>query len=93
MPQYLIFYDIAQPKRLRKIARIAEGYGLRLQKSVFWGALSEADFLRFYDALERTLDPEEDAITTLQLCERCASKMKHMGKKPGHKPDDACIIV
>lgn len=33
--QYLISYDISDPKRLRQVARIMEGYGYRIQFSVF----------------------------------------------------------
>ncbi|HPO91298.1 MAG TPA: CRISPR-associated endonuclease Cas2 [Victivallales bacterium] len=33
--QYIVSYDIAEPKRLRKIASIMEGYGYRIQYSVF----------------------------------------------------------
>lgn len=33
--RYLVTYDIAHPKRLRRVARTLEGYGTRLQYSVF----------------------------------------------------------
>jgi CRISPR-associated protein Cas2 len=33
--RYLVCYDIADPKRLRRVATICEGWGLRLQESVF----------------------------------------------------------
>ena len=66
MPYYLIFYDIADPKRLRKIAKIAESIGLRLQKSVFWGHLSETDFLRFKNLLLHHLNPEKDTCTLIR---------------------------
>jgi CRISPR-associated protein Cas2 len=33
--RYLVSYDISDPKRLRKVARSLEGFGVRLQYSVF----------------------------------------------------------
>ncbi|MEZ6141686.1 MAG: CRISPR-associated endonuclease Cas2 [Zavarzinella sp.] len=33
--KYIIAYDIADPKRLRKIARLMEKWAIRTQKSVF----------------------------------------------------------
>lgn len=33
--RYLVSYDICQPKRLRQVARVLEGFGVRLQYSVF----------------------------------------------------------
>ena len=38
---YLIVYDIRDPVRLRKLAKIAEDYGLRMQKSVFQAELPD----------------------------------------------------
>ena len=32
---FLVAYDIADPKRLRRVARLLERYALRCQKSVF----------------------------------------------------------
>ncbi len=33
--RYLVSYDICDPKRLRRVAKILEGFGTRLQYSVF----------------------------------------------------------
>jgi len=33
--RFLVCYDISNPKRLRRIAKTLEGYGSRLQFSVF----------------------------------------------------------
>mgnify|MGYP001408461485 CR=1 FL=1 len=37
--RYLVSYDISHPKRLRRVARAMEGFGVRLQYSVFECAL------------------------------------------------------
>ena len=41
---HLIAYDIASDKRLRRVARICEDYGIRVEKSVFECDLSDGDF-------------------------------------------------
>lgn len=92
MPYYLIFYDIADPKRLRKIAKIAESIGFRLQKSVFWGQIPEADFIRFKTRLQQILHPEEDALTVVRLCEKCLHRMEHLGLRPGISPQNRTLI-
>ena len=38
--QYLVIYDIADPKRLRRMDRLISGYGYRIQYSVFLCSLS-----------------------------------------------------
>lgn len=32
---YLVFYDICDPKRLKKVSTLLQRYGRRVQKSVF----------------------------------------------------------
>lgn len=41
---HLIAYDIAEPKRVRRIAEICEDYGTRVQYSLFECWLEEDDF-------------------------------------------------
>jgi len=43
---YLLTYDIADPKRLVKIARIMEANGERVQDSVFEAYLSEEELVK-----------------------------------------------
>lgn len=31
----LVCYDVASPKRLKKVAKVCESYGIRIQKSCF----------------------------------------------------------
>ena len=50
---FLICYDISDAKRLRKVERITEGYGYRLQESVFFCRLSP---LLKAKLMQKTLD-------------------------------------
>ncbi len=43
---YLVAYDISNPKRLRKVARTCEDFGLRRQFSVFFCRLCACDLVR-----------------------------------------------
>lgn len=53
MDSWIVSYDISDPKRLRKVARACEDYGVRKQLSVFLCRLSATDFVklrcRLYD--------------------------------------------
>jgi CRISPR-associated protein Cas2 len=46
--RYLIAYDIAEPRRLRRICSIMESFGERLQYSVFLCDLSVPELLALY---------------------------------------------
>lgn len=70
---HLITYDIRDDARLRRVAKLMEGHGERLQYSVFRCRLSATELERLRWELTRTV-AAEDAILILPLCERCAGK-------------------
>jgi CRISPR-associated protein Cas2 len=67
---WLVCYDIRDDKRLRKAAKHMEGYGSRLQYSVFrcWLAPREMERLRW--ELTELLTAEDDVLL-IPLCPRC----------------------
>ncbi|MEO8679987.1 MAG: CRISPR-associated endonuclease Cas2 [Vicinamibacterales bacterium] len=69
---WLVCYDIRDDKRLRLCAKHMEGYGLRLQYSVFrcWMTTVEVERLRW--ELTEMLDPADDVLL-MPLCQRCVS--------------------
>jgi CRISPR-associated protein Cas2 len=65
--RYLISYDICHPKRLRRVAKLMEGYGVRLQFSVFECALDDKRLNRLKAEAEKLLHHEEDQILFVSL--------------------------
>ena len=59
---HLIAYDIASAKRLRKIARICEDYGIRVEKSVFECDLDDESFIGMWRLLSVAICPDEDRV-------------------------------
>ena len=59
---HLIAYDIASGRRLRRVARICEDYGIRVEKSVFECDLSDGDFADLWTRLSETVCEEEDCV-------------------------------
>ena len=51
--RYLVSYDISDPKRLRKVARSLEGFGVRLQYSVFECPLDDLRLAKLKAELQR----------------------------------------
>jgi CRISPR-associated protein Cas2 len=68
---WLVCYDVRHPKRLRRAAKHMEGYGERMQYSVFrcWLTTRELERLRW--ELTELLEPEDDVLL-IPLCSRCA---------------------
>jgi CRISPR-associated protein Cas2 len=69
---WLVCYDIHDPERLRKAAKHLEGYGERMQWSVFrcWMTRLEMERLRW--ELTELLDPA-DEVMLIPLCETCVA--------------------
>jgi CRISPR-associated protein Cas2 len=75
----LIAYDITDPKRLHKIAKTCEDYGVRVQFSVFECRLEAARFEHFWAALNALMDPATDRLVAYPVCARCAREIRDAG--------------
>ncbi len=78
---HLISYDVRDPKRLRKVAKMLEGYGTRIQYSVFRCRLDQIALEKLHWELNRIMDAEDDLLV-IPLCNSCA------GKVPEHSSGD-----
>jgi CRISPR-associated protein Cas2 len=68
----LVTYDVNTTtpegrRRLRKVAKICEGYGLRVQKSVFEVVCSDSDLLTLTDSIGRIIDHDHDSIRIYRM--------------------------
>ena len=73
---YVICYDITEPKRWRKVYKKLNGYGRRLQYSIFRCRLTRRQIEKLRWELEEMLDATEDRLLILSLCESCE---RHVG--------------
>ena len=67
---YLFSYDIRDPRRWRQVYKIVNGYGKRLQYSLFRCLLTRTQMERARHALERVMEEEDDLIV-IRLSPRC----------------------
>lgn len=65
--RYIVSYDVADPKRLRSVARIVEGYGYRLQFSVFECLLDPLRLQEMKFALDEIIHHAEDQVLFITL--------------------------
>jgi len=78
---HLITYDVRDPKRLRHVARLLEGYGTRIQYSVFRCRLDEIALQKLRWELAKVMEQVDDLLV-IPLCDCCA------GKIPQHSTGD-----
>jgi CRISPR-associated protein Cas2 len=93
METWLVAYDIADPKRLRKVARACEDFGLRRQFSVFFCRLGPTDLVRLRSRLYDIIELEHDQVLFIPLCQRCAGLIESLGRPvEAHDARDVVIV-
>jgi len=71
---YLISYDVRDEKRLRKVAKHLEGYGTRVQYSIFRCRLNHRSLERLKWELTKIMEKEDDLLV-IGLCPNCAGRI------------------
>lgn len=66
---FLLAYDIADPRRLQRVARVLERHAVRCQKSVFLFRGDVAGVTAVLDEVEPLLDLAADVIQAWQLAQ------------------------
>ena len=89
---WIISYDISNPKRLRKIAKFLEGYGYRIQHSVFQVKGSDRDLERLKWELTKRIEME-DSIYYFRLCNSCREKAQSQNPKLLIKEEDVTYQI
>ncbi len=81
---YLVAYDIRHPKRWRKAYKLLQGYGEKVQYSIFrcWLSQREREKLRWQ--LEEIL-AKEDSLLLIRLSRQCVSSIVDYNR-PGAWP-------
>jgi CRISPR-associated protein Cas2 len=76
---WVVAYDIADPTRLRKVARRCEDTGQRIQQSIFVCACDAEAFRSLQADVQALIDPAADRLLALPLCRRCVSRLEQHG--------------
>lgn len=82
----LITYDVstvssAGQKRLRKVAKVCQNYGQRVQNSVFECIVDATQFVSLKIELADIIDEGRDSLRFYRLGENYKTKVEHIGVK------------
>ncbi len=72
---YLIAYDVSDDKRRVRVAKCLQGYGERIQYSVFRAYLGVRAMARLRWELSGKMDPQ-DGLLIVPLCARCQARVQ-----------------
>jgi len=83
----IVAYDIADPRRLSRIAKVMLDYGVRVQKSIFELTVTASAFREMKARVEKIIIAEEDGVKYFPLCEKCAGTVEIIGQGQFTDPD------
>lgn len=63
----IVAYDISSPRRLARVARVCEDFGVRVQYSIFECQLTEDDFETFWLTVLEEIDEDEDRVVAYRI--------------------------
>ncbi|GAA1843803.1 hypothetical protein GCM10009836_23950 [Pseudonocardia ailaonensis] len=81
--RFLIAYDIADPKRLRRVCKTMEEYGERLQYSVFICDLSRSELVHARQQFESEMNMGQDSVVIVDLGDVTSARFTFVGQ---HRP-------
>ncbi|MGE5487447.1 MAG: CRISPR-associated endonuclease Cas2 [bacterium] len=92
---YLVCYDIADEKRLRKVFKTMRGFGDHLQFSVFECQFTPSDLVRCRAELDAIINHNEDQVLFVNLgpAEGRGDRVITALGKPYTCLDASCIVV
>ncbi len=93
----LVTYDVrtetgAGQKRLRRIAKLCQDYGQRVQYSVFECLVDPAQWTSLRQRLLSEMDPIEDSLRFYFLGSNWKRRVEHVGAKPGYDPEGPLVV-
>ena len=92
---YIVSYDIADEKRLRRVFRICKDHGDHLQYSVFECLLSGSERVLLEGKLKEAMNRREDQVLFVDLGpadDRSEAQITALGQ-PYVRCDAPCIVV
>ena len=95
--EFLVSYDINTEtkegeRRLRRVAKVCEGYGQRVQKSVFECLLNRALLESLIADLHQVIEPAEDSVRIYRLREPRDAYLWVLGRGLEHDLHDPLIV-
>lgn len=89
----IVTYDIADPRRLNKVAKIIKEYGVRVQKSIFEVEVDARRFNEMRARVEELIKASEDGVKYFPLCEKCAGTVEIIGQGVFIDPDEEYSVL
>jgi CRISPR-associated protein Cas2 len=88
----LVVYDIADDRRRTKLSDFLEGYGRRVQESVFECFLSLAEMQKLHQRVQRRVKTQEDNVRFYWVPADAVERTLTIGSSPPEPPPNFYIF-
>lgn len=93
----LVSYDVSTTdaagcRRLRRVARLCENYGQRVQNSVFECVVDSAQWVALRAKLVAEVNPAHDSLRFYFLGNEWRRRVEHVGAKVSYDPEAPLIL-
>lgn len=93
----LVTYDVSTDtkqgqRRLRRMAKICENLGQRVQKSVFECLVDPAQWIALRAALVKEMNPDQDSLRFYFLGANWRPRVEHIGAHETYDPEGTLMV-
>jgi CRISPR-associated protein Cas2 len=93
----LVAYDVqteskSGQRRLRRVAKLCQNFGQRVQFSVFECLIDPAQWVALRSKLVAEIDPKKDSLRFYFLGSKWQKRVEHVGAKPGYDPQGLIVL-
>lgn len=93
MKKYIIIaYDIRDNRRRKKVSDLLEGYGVRVNYSVFELYISKKELSIIKAEIYKHIEKEDDNILIYHVCKSCLDKSEKIGVFHDDEPPDVRMV-
>jgi CRISPR-associated protein Cas2 len=89
---YLLGYDIAHPRRLARMGKLASGFGRRVQYSFYHCRLSDRQKRELLARAEKLIAADEDQVLLMPVTEKQLREMDCLGLKLNLEAEGIFIV-
>lgn len=84
--------DLSGRRRLRRIAKACQNYGIRVQNSVFECNVDQSQWIGLKMKLQQICDPDVDSLRYYFLGNNYQRRIEHFGAKPSVDVEETLML-
>ncbi len=89
---YVVAYDIGDDKRRRKVVKLMESIGTRMNYSVFECMLTDIQYQNMRKKLARLVTKKEDWVNIYPICTECYARIEYIPPIKKKEPVKIAIV-